>query len=78
MSKKVLSIILLCCVVLLAVSAGVYVPRAKDNHLGDTKVHNITVWYTDESMAAYLNEAAIAYQEQTGVAVSLKMFSGLE
>ena len=78
MSKKVLSIILLCCVVLLAVSAGVYVPRAKDNHLGDTKVHNITVWYTDEAMAAYLNEAAIAYQEQTGVAVSLKMVSGLE
>ncbi len=78
MSKKVLSIILLCCIVLLVISARIYVPGARNNNLGDSKVKSITVWYTDEAMEAYLNEAAIAYQEQTGIAVSLKMVSGLE
>lgn len=78
MTKKILSILLLCCVLLLVISAGVYVPRAKDSNLKDSNVHSIVVWYTDESMAAYLNEAAIAYQDKTGIAVSLKPVSGLE
>lgn len=78
MSKKILSIILLCCIVLLAVSARIFVPGAKDSNPGDGKIQNITVWYTDETMESYLNEAAIAYQEKTGIAVSLKMVSGLE
>ncbi len=78
MTKKILSIILLCCIVLLVISARIYVPAAKENNLTDSNVTNITVWYTDEAMEAYLNEAAIAYQERTGIAVSLKMVSGLE
>ena len=78
MTKKILSIILLCCIVLLALTARVYVPRAGENNLEDKTTHNIIVWYTDEAMEGYLNEAAIAYQEKTGIAVSLKMVSGLE
>ena len=78
MTKKILSIILLCCIVLLAITARVYVPRAGENNLEDKTTHNIIVWYTDEAMEGYLNEAAIAYQEKTGIAVSLKMVSGLE
>lgn len=78
MTKKILSIMLLCCIVLLVISAKVYVPGAKEHNLTDNSVTNITVWYTDDAMEAYLNEAAIAYQEQTGIAVSLKKVSGLE
>lgn len=78
MSKKILSIILLCCIVLLAITARIYVPRASENNLEDKTTHNIIVWYTDEAMEGYLNEAAIAYQDKTGIAVSLKSVSGLE
>lgn len=78
MTKKILSIILLCCIVLLLISAKLYVPGAKEHNLTDTDVSSITVWYADETMEAYLNEAAIAYREQTGIAVSLKKVSGLE
>ncbi|MBQ3517669.1 MAG: extracellular solute-binding protein [Lachnospiraceae bacterium] len=78
MTKKILSIMLLCCIVLLVISAKVYVPGAKEHNLTDNSVTNITVWYTDDAMEAYLNEATIAYQEQTGIAVSLKKVSGLE
>ncbi len=78
MTKKILSILLLCCIVLLAVTAGIYVPRAKDNDLEDKDTHSITIWYTDEAMGAYLNEAAIAYQDQTGIAVRVQIASGLE
>ena len=78
MTKKILSIILLGCIVLLVVSARIYVPRASENDLENSNVQSITVWYTDEALEGYLNEAAIAYQEQTGIAVSLKLTSGLE
>ncbi len=78
MTKKILSIILLACIVLLAITAGTYVPRAGENNLSDKETQNIIVWYTDEAMGPYLNEAAIAYQEQTGIAVSVKLTSGLE
>ena len=78
MTKKILSIILICCVVLLAVSVGTYVPRSGENNLSDKDTHSIIVWYTDEAMEPYMNEAAIAYQEKTGIAVSVKLISGLE
>ena len=78
MTKKILSIILLGCIVLLVVSARIYVPRASENDLENSNVQSITVWYTDEALEGYLNETAIAYQEQTGIAVSLKLTSGLE
>lgn len=78
MTKKILSIVLLACIVLLAVTARFYVPKADGNDLEDKDTHNITIWYTDETMEAYLNEAAIAYQEQTGIAVRVQLVSGLE
>lgn len=78
MTKKMLSIILLGCIVLLAVSARIYVPRASENDLENSNVQSITVWYTDEALEGYLNEAAIAYQEQTGIAVRLQLTTGLE
>lgn len=78
MTKKILSIVLLACIVLLAVTARFYVPKADGNDLEDKDTHNITIWYTDEAMEAYLNEAAIAYQEQTGIAVKVQLVSGLE
>lgn len=78
MTKKILSIVLLACIVLLAITARIYVPKAEDNNLEDKDIHSITIWYTDEAMESYLNEAAIAYQEQTGIAVRVQLVSGLE
>lgn len=78
MTKKILFIILLGCIVLLALTVRNYVPRAAEDDLEDTSVQSITVWYTDEALGSYLNEAAIAYQEQTGIAVRIQLASGLE
>ena len=50
MTKKILSIILICCIVLLAVSVGTYMPRSGENNLSDKYTHSIIVWYTDEDM----------------------------
>ena len=38
MTKKILSIILICCIVLLAVSVGTYVPRSGENNLSDKDI----------------------------------------
>lgn len=78
MKKKILFIILLVCIIFLAVLAGSYLPREAESDLEDDKVQSITVWYTDEALEGYLNEAAIAYQEQTGIAVRIHLASGLE
>lgn len=78
MSKKIISIGLVCSLVLLILSAKIYVPQADEKDLENLDASNITVWYTDEAMTAYLNEAAIAYQELTGIKVAVHMTSGLE
>lgn len=78
MSKRILSMILLCSLVLLAVSRGRYVPGAEETSMEEIYTDIITVWYTDEETEGYLKEAAIAYQEQTGIKVALHQAPGLE
>lgn len=78
MSKKILSIILLCCIVIFALSGRTYVPKAEDIDLEDNNTDVINVWYTDEALDGYMKEAASAFQQQTGISVALTLTSGLE
>lgn len=78
MSKKILSIILLCCIVIFALSSRTYVPRAEEIDLEDDSTDVINVWYTDEALDGYMKEAASAFQQQTGISVALTLTSGLE
>lgn len=78
MKKKTIPVIIVICVVLLVLTVGSFLPKMGNDDTEIQNVKSITIWYTDEAMESYINEAAISYQEQTGIAVKVQLVSGLE
>lgn len=44
----------------------------------EIQIEELTVWYTDPGIEAYMNAAAAAYQEETGIHVSLVEMSSID
>lgn len=44
----------------------------------ETQVEELTVWYTDPAIAAYLNHAAEAYHEETGIQIKAEEQSSID
>lgn len=44
----------------------------------NSSVEELTVWYTDSDIAPYMNQAAKAYQEQTGIRVNVEEQSSID
>lgn len=47
-------------------------------HLLQTTDDTLHIWYTDDALTDYLNEATLKYQEETGIHVIPKLVSGVE
>lgn len=74
--KKIVSIILIGLLVFLVWQNPVCSPMG-ENMNGLVKDDVIYIWYTDEALASYLDNASISYYSQTGVHVQPVLVSGL-
>ena len=51
---------------------------SESNFETKAEVEELTIWYTDPEIASYINQAAEAYQEQTGIAVVVEEQSSID
>ena len=75
--KKFLSVILIVLLVAVVWLHPVCAPYGEKSSESRTdKV--IRIWYTDEELSSYMDNAAISYYNKTGIHVQPKLVSGLE
>lgn len=75
--KKLLSVLLIGLLVLLVLGNPVYSPSGESLQ-GFAKDDVIRIWYTEDALTSYLDNAAITYYAQTGIHVQPVLVSGLE
>ena len=77
MSKRIVSVVL-CSVLVIALFFAGFLRNADTAGNSLLSMDSVTIWYTDEGMADYMNAMAVAFHEEYGVRVLPQLHSGMD